>query len=305
MMTGKERGPLARNAATCVAGLAALSGFVVLVVGATDTTVASAKTTAASASSPVTTSVSFSVDLRLQMPKQYAVAWHATGDANFANHQTEESITVPSTGLHALNTHKSGVLPGAGSLVLGFKWVNGHAYLTVPATLSAVIGGQALALPFAASDALKIDRALDQSSVALTYAKTLLTQLAGGQPQHHVGTRTINGVATSGTRVDLTLSQLLKVNPGLSPTMIGDLSKFGGEMLPVTLWIDHQGRLREVTMASTVNSTVPSISGTVLFFNYNAPVTVSAPPANEVKPLSATFLKLLSGLSPFGTFPLP
>ena len=304
-MTGREWRPLARNTANRIAGLVALSGVVVLFVGATDTTVASAKTTAASASSPVTKSVSFSVDLRLQMPKEYAVAWHATGDANFANHQTEESITVPTTGLHPLVAHTSGVLPGTRSLVLGFEWVNGHAYLTVPPSLSAEVGGEALALPLGASNAAKIDRALDQSAVALTYAKTLLTQLASGQPQHHVGTRTIDGVPTSGTRVDLTLAQLLKVNPGMSPTMVGDLSKFGGEMLPVTLWIDHQGRLREVTMASTGNSTVPSIRGTVMFFNYDAPVSVSAPPANKVKPFSTAILKLLSGLSPFGTFPLP
>jgi hypothetical protein len=305
-MQGRNRHQLARYAATRVVGLAALGGIAAFGLGTVGSADANGAGTTHDESAPVTTSVSFTVDLRVQMPQQDAVGWRASGTADFTHHAAEESVTLPPLGLHALDKHKGGVLPGDRSLVLEAKWVAGHAYVTIPSTLSNLVDGVgAFSLPVSATEGVKVDLELDQSAVALTYAKVLLSELANPKAQQHVGTRTINGVSVSGTRVDLTLAQLLKVSPGLSPTMIQDSSMFGNETFPVTVWIDHRGRLIEVTMASTGKGATPSISGTVEFSNYDAAVAITAPAASAVKPISAAVQQLLSGFNLFGTFPLP
>jgi hypothetical protein len=249
----------------------------------------------------VTKTVSFAVNLRVEIPGHYAVSWKADGQANFLHHAAQEFVTLPTIGLHA-----NGILPGHKPVQMVAKWVGDKAYVTVPSSVSKMPGTpKSLSVPVGAARAHEIDLALDQSAVALTYTKVLLNDLADPKAQHAVDPRTIGGVRVTGTRVALTLADLLKVSPGLSPTMIGDLSMFGNESIPVTLWIDHEGRLVEATMGGDTKAHQASVSGVIEFSHYNDAVTITAPAAQSVAAMPASVSQLLSGLQLFDIIPLP
>ena len=289
---------MARYAATRVIGLAALCGIAALGLASLGGSVASG---ARHATMAVSTSVSFAVDLRVQVPEQYAAELRANGQADFVHHAVEASVTVPSLGLHASRKGNAGTLPGTRPLSVHAEWVGGHGYMSVPSSMSALVGGaQALSLPVSASTGRKFDAELTQSAVALTYARLLLSELTQPQQQHRVGARTIGGVLTTGTEVDLTLTQLLKVIPGLSTALAKVAQSIGNETIPVTVWVDQQGRLVDVTMASAAKGNGASVSGTVQFSNYNALVSVTAPPASTVRPIPKNVQQLLKGLNIFG-----
>ena len=116
-----------------------------------------------------------------------------------------------------------------------------------------------------------------------------------------MGTRSIDGTEATGTEVDLTLAQLLKVIPGLSPAMDSDISEMADTEIPATVWADHQGRLVEVTMAPPVDATQGSITGSVSFTGYDEAATIAAPPPAAVKPISKSMLSLLRAEDPFST----
>jgi hypothetical protein len=297
---------LARYTATRIVGLAALGGFTAFGFGALGSDNANGTSTPHSGSAPVTTSVAFTANFRVQQPGQYATGWRANGTADFAHRSAEESVTLPSSGLHALGMAAGAILPGHDQMTLQAKWVAGRAFVTVPPSLSHLFDSAGeVAIPVSAALARKIDLELNQSAVALTYAKVLLGELAGNQAQHRVGSRNIDGVRASGTEIMVTLTELLKITPGLSPTMSQDATTFGTEAIPVTVWIDHKGRLLEVTMTDPGKGTVPSLSGSIQFSHFNDPVTIAVPPANEVTTIPDAAHRLLSGFNLFGNIPLP
>jgi hypothetical protein len=211
------------------------------------------------------------------------------------------SINLTTAGLHSSEIGK-GIPRSTGTLQLQGEWVGGTAYVKVPASLSSLAGGaQELSYAAPAATAHQVDTALSQTAVALTYAHILAGTLAAHEIQHRMGTRSMNGVSATGTKINLTLAQLLKVIPGLSPAMTADIAKMADTEIPVTVWVDRQGRLVQATMAAPVISGMGSITGTVKFSGYNAPVTITAPAAGTVKPVSKSELTLLESENPFGT----
>jgi hypothetical protein len=304
---GRTPRPLTRYLATRVVGLAALGGLGALGAGlfGTDAASGAGGTGGAGGNSgtvAVTKTVSFSFNLRIALPKAFATSVRARGQADFAHHTAQATVDVPTVGLRGSASSAAGLIPDHAPLQVRTEWVDGHAYMAVPSSLSTLAGGAtSLSLPVSSSAAGKINFDLTQSAVAITYAKVLLGELAPAKARRQVGHRTINGVAASGTEVDLTLAQLLKVIPGLTPAMTADAPMFSQATIPVTIWVDHEGRLVEVAMAptTTTNDSVASISGTVRFSNYNAPVTVTAPPSASTKPMPAVIRQLLAGLYSF------
>jgi hypothetical protein len=296
---GRVGGHLARYAATRAVGLTALGGLAALGLHAWGAGPAAGASTTPHKTPPVTTSADFAVNLHVSMPAQYALDLQSTGQADFVHHDVTLTLDLPTAGLHAPDIAK-GVAPTTGLMALQVEWVNGVGYLTVPAALSALAGG-ATALSYAvpAATARKVNTAISQTAVAVTYAHILINTLAGNAAQHHVGTKTLGGKSVTGTEVDLTLSQLLKVVPGLTPEMTKDAKAMGATKIPVTIWVDRSGRLVQATMATTKSSQA-AISGTVTFSNFNAPVTIAAPAAGTVKPISKSELALLEAENPFG-----
>jgi hypothetical protein len=303
----RDVGQLARHVATRTVGLAALSGLAALGLNslATGTAAAAAAATSTPKSTvrtpTVTTSVTFALNLHISLPKNNAITVRGTGQADFAHQSVTMAMDVATTGLH-LSTTRKGAPKGGESLQIQGEWVGGTAYIKVPASLSSLDGGaQELSYAAPAAVARQLDTALSQSAVALTYAHILAGTLAAQETQHHMGTRTMSGVSATGTKIDLTLAQLLKVIPGLAPAMTNDAQKMADTEIPVTVWVDKEGRLVEATMAAPATSGFGSIIGTVRFSDYNAPVTITAPAAGTVKAVSKSELSLLESEIPFGT----
>jgi hypothetical protein len=280
-----------------------MGGIATLGLGALGAGTANGASTPPSRATHVVTTVSFNVNLRIAMPGQYATALRAHGKTDFVHHAVTATVTLPPVGLHASVPDSAGSLPGDKPLSLQAIWVAGHAYVMVPSSLSALVGdAKVLSIPVSASDTTKVATAFTQSSVALTYAQLLLSELVQHQKQHHVGSKTIGGVKATGTEADLTLAQLLKLVPALSPSMSSDAKALSAVTIPVTVWVDHAGRLVEVSMAAT-DSSSGSISGTVQFSGYNAKVDISPPAPGSVQPAPTSVQQLLGDVDIFGVTP--
>ncbi len=245
---------------------------------------------------PVVASATFAINLKVQVPGDAAVAWRADGQADFVHHAAQELVTVaPSAGL----------MPAHQPLELEATWVHDHAYVTLP---SDTFGPDAMpteSVPETATAARSIDLTLTQSAVALTYARQLLPDISADGTRRSAGTRRIDGTRVSGTNVDLTLSQLLKVNPALSPAMGGQLRVFGDLKMRATVWIDRAGRLVEVTLRPSTPHAAASISGTMRFSHYNEPLSITSPAAGTVKSMTVALQQLLSRLHLLNRIPLP
>lgn len=275
--------------------MAALAGLVAFTLG---TAVSGAGPAGAVVlrTSPVVASATFAINLKVQVPGDAAVAWQADGQADFVHHSAQELVTVAPGGE---------TLPANQSLKLEAKWVHDRAYVTLPADTFGPQGGQTESLPESTSALRQINLALTQSAVALTYARDLLVDISSDGTRHSVGTRRMAGTNVTGTNVDLTLAQLLKVNPGLSPAMGGLIGAFGDVKLRATVWVDRSGRLIEVALHPLTPNAAAAISGTIQYSHYNEALSITSPAAGTVKPMTSELQQLLSRLHLLNRIPLP
>jgi hypothetical protein len=246
----------------------------------------------------VVTSADVSLDLTVAQPGRYATTVEMAGQIDFARLDVALTVTVPRSGQQAHDLVKGHPRSG-GAFTFKSEWLNGSAYLTLPPSLAALAGGGS-SVTYAVSPAANssITTALSQTNVAITFAHILLGTLAPVKAQKQVGTKIIDGVRATGTQVELSLSQLLKVVPALSPGMDAGLAPMANTEIPVTVWVDRQGRLVEAAMAQPKAAT-SWIAGTVHFSDFDAPVTIAAPPANTVRPASKGELAFLRADDPF------
>jgi hypothetical protein len=273
-------------------GIAALGGASFGAGTVTGSGVVSEASKVTSTSAAVATSVSFVVDLYARVPSRRTAHLHVTGQMNFVRHTVTATVTVPSTDLHASATN-AGLAPAGPDLTLHTEWVGHHAYLSVPSQWTArARGAQTWSLPTSPSLQRMVTTALTQSAVALTYAKLLLNDLTDQHVPRRLGPRTFQGVVATGSQTELTLTNLLKLVPQLSPTMTKNLASMADAPIPATVWVDHQGRLVEVALAAGKGSKA-SVTGTVEFSDYGAPARAVVPLPATVKPLPPAFTQLL------------
>jgi hypothetical protein len=298
---------LTRTATTRVVGLVALGGVVafggIAALGMasfgagadTGSVTLSDATTANHTSAVVATSVMFAVDLYAHVPARRTAHVQVEGQMNFIDHTMTATVTVPSDALHA--TASNAEVYAAGSpKKLHTEWVGHQAYLSVPSSWAAQArGAQTLSLPTSPALQRMVTTALTQSAVALTYAKILLDDLTNHQKAHRLGARIIGGVPASGSQVQLTLTQLLKLVPQLTPTMTKNIASMADATIPAMVWVDGQGRLVEVKLAASKGSDA-SVTGTVQFSHYGAPAKAVVPPASTVKPIPPALEQLLGDL---------
>jgi hypothetical protein len=252
---------------------------------------ASHSSTSTSTSPAVATSVSFAVDVHAHTPTQRTMHLQVEGQMNFVRDTMTATVTVPAPAMPASATTAE-VDPTAKTMKLHTEWVGDHAYLSVPSQWTAQVpGAQTLSLPTSSALQQMVTTALTQSAVALTYAKLLLTDLMQQSP-HRLGSRTIEGVATTGSKVQLTLPQLLKLIPQLSPSMTKNEPSMADAPIPAKVWVDRQGRLVEMDLAAAKGSAA-WVTGTVRFSDYGASAKVTPPPAATVKPIPPALQRLL------------
>jgi len=114
-----------------------------------------------------------------------------------------------------------------------------------------------------------------------------------------VGTETLRGVETTHYRATIDLAKALADAPAGARDGARDLlERAGTPTIPVDVWLDAQDRVRKYTMqvdGAAFGSESSSVAVTYEFYDFGAPVDVSAPPADEVADLGSMFEGMLDG----------
>lgn len=114
-----------------------------------------------------------------------------------------------------------------------------------------------------------------------------------------VGTETLRGVETTHYRATIDLAKALADAPAGARDGARDLlERAGTPTIPVDVWLDAQDRVRKYTMqvdGSSFGAESSSVAVTYEFYDFGAPVDVSAPPADEVADLGSMFEGMLDG----------
>ncbi len=114
-----------------------------------------------------------------------------------------------------------------------------------------------------------------------------------------VGTETLRGVETTHYRATIDLAKALADAPAGARDGARDLlERAGAPTIPVDVWLDAQDRVRKYTMqvdGAAFGSESSSVAVTYEFYDFGAPVDVSAPPADEVADLGSMFEGMLDG----------
>jgi hypothetical protein len=246
----------------------------------------------------VVTTAHVSFNLQAALPGHYVTPVRGSGQIDFTHRAVAMSLTLPPSGLHANALAKGKKTPSATALQFRAEWINGVAYLLVSPSLATLTGGApTVSYPVPSSLAGAISNSIGQTAVAVTYAHLLLDTLVGSDPRR-VGSKRIDGARVTGTAVNLTLSELLKVVPAMAPAMGSALAPMAKSAIPATIWTDSRGRLVEATLTKP-RSAAAGLTGTVQFSDFGAPVSISAPPAATVRPIGKGELAFFEAVDPF------
>jgi hypothetical protein len=150
----------------------------------------------------------------------------------------------------------------------------------------------------------------DDPAAILAYLKQ-----ASADGLHKVGTASIRGVPTTEYTARVDLNKVAAAQGGkLGAVIKGEVKALGTSTYPMSVWVDHQGLVRQLTSRLSASPTVPSAPGasgssgrsvhvnvvaTIQFFDFGAPVHVTAPPAAQTNDIT----KVVQGIakSPLGT----
>jgi hypothetical protein len=118
--------------------------------------------------------------------------------------------------------------------------------------------------------ASSLDTALSSASLGSVSTFTKAAKSVEGK-----GTQSIGGVETTHYKIVVDVSKLPADMPGKS-----ELEGSGLKEIPIDLYVDGQGRPVQIGEALSVQGTTVTTKAAVT--NFNKPVTITAPPANQV-----------------------
>jgi hypothetical protein len=252
-----------------VAGAVALGATlgVAGAAGAAGATSTRARTTTHAAGRVATTSFNFSVAVN-------GLTVTGSGHADFKNDSVSLSVDVPAV--------VAKLIPGgsASPEVINAVEIGGTVYLEVP-SLASTVGKPwiSVALPAKAKTTgkgglSKVAGALGDVSAIVQFA------------QSHNATVTplksaiVNGVSSTGTQI------------------VAKLSHNGGSStVTATLWADSSDRLVQANVAASgaLKAGTVGVNATVNFTDYGGPVTITAPPASEVRAIPISTVEAFLG----------
>jgi hypothetical protein len=158
---------------------------------------------------------------------------------------------------------------------------------------------------------------------------TSLSQLAAGQQDdpasilaylkqasanglHRLGTASIRGVPATQYSATIDLNKVAAAEGGkLGAVIRSEVKALGTSTYPLSVWVDHQGLVRQVSyhLSASPTASLPgsasgsslhvTVAATIQFYDFGAPVSVTAPPASQVNDIT----KVVQGqaVSPLGT----
>ncbi len=249
-------------------------------------TPATTATPAGTAGNPVLTAfqttvaaktASMSLDETVTGASSSPVTVSGTGQVDFTTGDAAISMTIPPVGSLSMRMIKPTLYmqfpSGLGAtLPSGKRWVSVN--LDSPAITSA-LGGSLSQL----SDSANL------STDGLSYL-----QAVSADGVTTVGPATVRGVPTTEYSATIDLSKAGRQRSATVQALLQELqAKFGLSSLPIKVWIDAQGQIRReaIQESVTVRGTKADVEVTVEYYEFGAPVDVSAPPADQVVDISS------------------
>jgi hypothetical protein len=211
------------------------------------------------------------------------------GSIDFTSHNGELDLTSPQAGDFSVRVVSPYVyiqLPTTDDSQLphGKTWVSFNAN-----TISEAKLGQSLA---------QLNGSSQQSTQLLSYLQSVSSTGVTA-----VGPATIKGVATTEYKATVDLTKVAdQKNPTEQATIENLEAQLHATELPVQIWLDGQGRVRQISQQiqvstnaqSNAGTTVPaatgSVSATVDYYDFGTPVATQAPPASQVDDITAQAL---------------
>ncbi|MGP0029510.1 MAG: hypothetical protein ACLPVF_03285 [Acidimicrobiales bacterium] len=245
---------------------------VVSAVGASSRTARGVRTV----STDAVTTAQFSFTLSVSGLTPSAITLSGTGEADLADDAASVVVDVPGT--------VAQLIPGGSSSpeVVDAVLVGNTVYLNVP-SLSSMVGAPwiSLALPSQAASAVP-----GMFTKVATFLADVNSVVSSAETRHAtvspLGGATVDGVQASGEKI---VAQL--------PSRVGDHS------VTASLWADATNHLVRATVATSVDTPKGpfALTATVDVTGYDVPVTITAPPPSQVKPIPLSLVEGLLGSS--------
>lgn len=209
------------------------------------------------------------MDMTMQVPGTGIVT--ATGDARFTGTQAAEQLTM--------------TIPNVGNMHVVI--VAGTTYLKIPPGLAGATsrdGKPWVKVTTSGSGASGQAQSLAQTAILAGLADPthLLQQIKSAGTIAKVTQETLDDVATTHYAIMVDAAKLAKSNPAERPA----LNHLGMTSLPFAIWVNSDSLpVRMVTIVPVSAPTVTTgrqFSITVDYSHWGTPMTITAPPANEV-----------------------
>jgi hypothetical protein len=163
-------------------------------------------------------------------------------------------------------------IPGVGDIRV--LMVDGQTYVQLPAGLNPS-GKPWLLISADSSNPVIQQLATSLQSVTSSSSLDQYTDFTQAATVTLVGPEEVDGVSATHYRLSVDVTKLPNDTPGRSDLLSAGLLK-----LPVELWVDAQGRPVKVTEELTVQN--QKVTTLVTLGDFDEPVTITAPPADQV-----------------------
>jgi hypothetical protein len=249
--------------------------------------------------------------------KLVRAAYSQTVDAKTAKMTLTETVDQNSLPLHVTISGQGSVDFTTGNGALSFsssatgsfadRFISPNLYIQLPAADKGQLpsGKPWISINLNTVTEAKLGASLAQLSSTSQQSTQLLSYLQSVSSTGitTVGPATIKGVATTEYKATVDLTKVADQKSPAEQASIKSLeAKLDATMLPVQVWLDAQGRVRQVseqvqvstTTQSSGGTTVPAASGsvstTVDYYDFGTPVTVQAPPSSQVDDITSQAL---------------
>jgi hypothetical protein len=177
-----------------------------------------------------------------------------------------------------------------------------NVYVELPAALRADIPGHKewIGINVNTVAKVKLGATLSQLSSSSSTPTDTLAELGGVSSNgvKKVGTTTLDGVATTEYTASISLNKVAATKSAAVRSALQKLeSTLGTRTVPIKVWVDAQGRVRQISysMSFTKDGQPVSISMLMGLTAFNVPVHVTAPPASETYNITNKILKSGTG----------
>jgi hypothetical protein len=220
-----------------------------------------------------TKSAHLALILGVTQPGRAPVNLTGSGAASFATDQSEFSLTVPQAGTFQV------------------RLVGGTLYLMLPPQAQAATGGK----PWGAISLASLQPG-NSSVPGLGTGSSDPSQILGylqgvSSSVTNLGPATVRGVQTTHYRAVIDLNKAAQANPQAAAAYQKLISQIHTSTLPVDVWTDSSNRVNQMRIQIPVpvgqgQSGTANVDLTLQLFDFGVPVTVVAPPANQVGSLN-------------------